>query len=289
MEQFVAPVGAKIGPVTGTIRTVKSVSGQFGESKLLIVELESGQMVKSFCSGASVLWPYWQAGESVTILGATVKAHEEFRGTPQTVLSRVVVDDRAKREERTARDYEAKKTEVKRFGVGFTAIEIVGEGTECHRSRLLAEPGPPGAETPAEWATRKRFPQLHTAFTSRSAAIRLIGPYAELPPVSIAANGELTEEGRKQVAELQAEGKLVDYGEEKPEEPQGFKQALQALYDKILEGSDALLEGREVDQIGFARLVTQAFTLISGPAEREAYDKAMATLDRLLKRDREQA
>lgn len=250
MTTFIAPVGTKVGPITGVIRTVKPVESRYGESKLLIVELESGQLVKSFCSGASVLWPYWEAGESITILSAKVKGHEEFRGTEQTVLSHVVVDDHAKRQERIALDAEAKKTEVHRSVFGYTMLTTVGDILGEHTAKITAVRGQPGTETDAEFATRSRYPQLHTKATAYWAdGLDPRRQDYDIPPtpVDIDKDGQFTEHGRKKLAELTESGTLIDYGEpQAATEPTDFAGWIKVARDGIAQAYDDELDGKPI-------------------------------------------
>jgi hypothetical protein len=68
--------------VTGTIRLAKVMSGYYGDTTLLVIDTPAGT-VKWFATGDRGV----DAGEQLTLTG-TVKAHEEYQGERQTVLTR---------------------------------------------------------------------------------------------------------------------------------------------------------------------------------------------------------
>lgn len=88
VQGFLGEVGDKVA-VTGTVTVAKYVAAQAynrSSSMFLIVTLDSGQVVKTFGSGASLF--DLSRGHRVTLTG-TVKGHESYNGQQQTVLTRV--------------------------------------------------------------------------------------------------------------------------------------------------------------------------------------------------------
>ena len=89
---FIAEIGDKVKNITGTVTFTKVIESNYGSSVLMIIKTAAtGQVVKFFGSGSSV-WG-WDKGDEVTILSATVKDHDNFRGQDATVLTRVKLDD----------------------------------------------------------------------------------------------------------------------------------------------------------------------------------------------------
>lgn len=78
---FIAEVGER-REFTGTVRLAKLIDGDYGCSTLLVLDTPEGT-VKWFATGARD----WEPGQTITIK-ATVKAHETYNGTCQTVVTR---------------------------------------------------------------------------------------------------------------------------------------------------------------------------------------------------------
>lgn len=97
VQGFLGQVGDKVTG-TGTVAVAKYISGSYNRSSsvFLVVELDSGQVIKTFGSGESLF--ALDRGDRVVLSGA-VKAHESYRGQDQTVLTRakaiLVVDEAA--------------------------------------------------------------------------------------------------------------------------------------------------------------------------------------------------
>lgn len=87
VQGFLGTVGEKVTG-TGTVEVAKYVAGSWNRSSsmFLIIKLVSGQVVKTFGSGTSLMG--LGRGDQVAITGA-VKAHETYQGQDQTVLTRV--------------------------------------------------------------------------------------------------------------------------------------------------------------------------------------------------------
>jgi hypothetical protein len=88
---YLAQVGERVKDLAGEVVLVRDIQSRFGFSKLLVVKLDSGHLVKTFSSAASVLDSDFVAGDRIDILAGTVKAHEEYKGQEQTMLTRVKV------------------------------------------------------------------------------------------------------------------------------------------------------------------------------------------------------
>jgi hypothetical protein len=82
---FIGTEGSKI-TITGTVTTATLTESDFGSNNLIIVTgtgTDEGAVVKFF-STAKAAWDA-EAGDNVTVTG-TVRKHEEYRGTRQTVI-----------------------------------------------------------------------------------------------------------------------------------------------------------------------------------------------------------
>ena len=86
---FLGAVGAKLTNVPATITVNRVVSNQFGDSKLIVARTESGKLVKTFGTGAT-LWDK-EVGDQVLVSG-TVKEQETYQGQDQTTLTRVKLE-----------------------------------------------------------------------------------------------------------------------------------------------------------------------------------------------------
>ena len=86
VQGFIGEVGEKVS-ATGTVQVAKYIAGSWNRSSsmFLVIKLVSGQVVKTFGSGASLM--ELGRGDEVEITGA-VKAHETYQGQQQTVLTR---------------------------------------------------------------------------------------------------------------------------------------------------------------------------------------------------------
>jgi hypothetical protein len=88
---FVGEVGAKVSGLAGTVAVAKYFAGAWNRSSsmFVVINLDNGQVVKMFGSSESLFSV--ERGDHVTITGATVKAHESYKGQDQSVLMRVKV------------------------------------------------------------------------------------------------------------------------------------------------------------------------------------------------------
>lgn len=87
MSGFVGTVGERLKAVSGVIEFVKALEpGAWGPRTLVKLRDSNGNVFTWFASGDRDLNP----GEAVTFSG-TVKKHDEYQGTKQTVLSRVTL------------------------------------------------------------------------------------------------------------------------------------------------------------------------------------------------------
>lgn len=82
-SRHLGAIGDKL-TVTGVVTLAKQIDADYGPSMLVLVQTE-GSVVKFF-TGASWVWEVEQ-GDEVTLVG-TVKSHDEYRETKQTMLSR---------------------------------------------------------------------------------------------------------------------------------------------------------------------------------------------------------
>lgn len=86
-EGFVGNIGEKVHNISGVIKTYKTIEGDFGASKLVVIRLDDGHIVKFFGTGQTI-WGR-DVDERVTIEVGTVKGHETYQGDDQSVLTRV--------------------------------------------------------------------------------------------------------------------------------------------------------------------------------------------------------
>jgi len=83
-SRWLGAVGTKI-EVTGKVASLRHIDGEWGVTTLLVVESE-GNVVKWFASGEKE----FAIGSSIRLAGM-VKAHDEYRGRKETVLTRCKV------------------------------------------------------------------------------------------------------------------------------------------------------------------------------------------------------
>lgn len=72
--------------VAGTVDRIHYIEGEYGVTTLVVFTDADGRRFKWFASGSKE----FKVGESVTMKG-TVKAHEEYKGAKETVLTRCKV------------------------------------------------------------------------------------------------------------------------------------------------------------------------------------------------------
>ena len=86
---FAAPVDAKITGIAATVKKVSYHENPYdyngGVNTLVIFQTPDGHQVKWFASGRKD----FEVGQVGTFSGGTVKAHDEYRGVDQTVVTRV--------------------------------------------------------------------------------------------------------------------------------------------------------------------------------------------------------
>ncbi|MCT7373263.1 hypothetical protein A7R75_30205 [Mycolicibacterium llatzerense] len=90
----VAAIGEKITGATGVVEVSKTIEVpgfRYGTDykRLVVVKLQSGQVVKTFGAGEKLFGT--RRGDRVTITRATVKAHETYQGQLQTVVIRLAL------------------------------------------------------------------------------------------------------------------------------------------------------------------------------------------------------
>lgn len=99
---FIAPVKAKIAGTKATVTKVQYIDNPYdyygGVNTLVIFQTEDGHQVKWFASGRKEL----EVGQTGAFTGGTVKAHEEYQGVDQTVVTRVKFDAQEQSAETTA-------------------------------------------------------------------------------------------------------------------------------------------------------------------------------------------
>lgn len=85
-EGFVAPVGAKLAdsPVLATVLRHVIVESQWGDKSLVIFRDGDRREIKWMTAAEVTVDP----GDQVRLIGGTVKAHDQYRGTDQTVIIR---------------------------------------------------------------------------------------------------------------------------------------------------------------------------------------------------------
>ena len=82
-SEWQGAVGDKKHEVVGTVTGVRLIEGDYGTTTLYTFTTAEGHIYKWFSSNSRG----WVEGDAVHIAG-TIKAHDEFRGTKQTVLTR---------------------------------------------------------------------------------------------------------------------------------------------------------------------------------------------------------
>lgn len=83
-SRWLGTVGAKI-EVVGKVASLRHIDGQYGVSTLLVIESD-GNVVKWFASGEKE----FEIGAQIRLAG-TVKAHDEYKGRKETVVTRCKV------------------------------------------------------------------------------------------------------------------------------------------------------------------------------------------------------
>ena len=81
---FIGAVGERVRDFTVTAAMVRQFEGDYGYTTLLVGSTADGHVIKWFSSGSKD----WEPGDVLHFTAATVKAHEEYKGTDQTVLTR---------------------------------------------------------------------------------------------------------------------------------------------------------------------------------------------------------
>lgn len=87
VPEFIGTVGQR-QEFDLTVKLTRTFETQFGTSTMVIFEDANGNTAKWFASGC--VTADWEAGQSYHVK-ATVKGHEEYKGRPETQLSRVAV------------------------------------------------------------------------------------------------------------------------------------------------------------------------------------------------------
>lgn len=83
-QGFIGDVKERVRDFNVTATMIRQFEGDFGYTTLLVGSTDDGHVVKWFASGMQP----WEPGDVLHFAAATVKAHEEYRGTDQTVLTR---------------------------------------------------------------------------------------------------------------------------------------------------------------------------------------------------------
>lgn len=83
-QGFIGTVGERVRDFHVTATAVREFEGDFGTTTLLVGTTDDGHVVKWFASGTRS----WDAGDRLHFAAATVKAHENYKGTDQTALTR---------------------------------------------------------------------------------------------------------------------------------------------------------------------------------------------------------
>lgn len=81
---FLAPVKQRVKDIEIALTTVRQFEGHYGWTTLLIGRTPEQHIVKWFASGRYDYEP----GDTIKLAAATVKAHEVYEGTDQTVITR---------------------------------------------------------------------------------------------------------------------------------------------------------------------------------------------------------
>lgn len=71
--------------LTGTVTMATSVETQFGKSRLVVIKTDDYQVAKMFTTAE---WAWCVDFDEVITIKGTVKSHDDYEGSPQTMLSR---------------------------------------------------------------------------------------------------------------------------------------------------------------------------------------------------------
>ncbi|MGV0653755.1 hypothetical protein ABQE48_07735 [Mycolicibacterium thermoresistibile] len=85
---FIGEVKERVRDFSIELTTVRQFDGNYGTTTLFVGRTPSGHVVKWFASGA---WRY-DVGDTLYLAAATVKAHENYKGIDQTVITRGKID-----------------------------------------------------------------------------------------------------------------------------------------------------------------------------------------------------
>jgi hypothetical protein len=86
VNEWVGKEGDKLAGIKVTVTGIREMENQWGTTTLFTFKDEQGRVFKWFASG---IFNDVTEGDKVTIVRATVKKHDEYNGTKQTVLTRV--------------------------------------------------------------------------------------------------------------------------------------------------------------------------------------------------------
>ena len=81
-------VEAKVGDaieLTGTVTMATTVETQFGKSRLVVIKTDDYQVAKMFTTAE---WAWGVDFDKVITIKGTVKSHDDYEGTPQTMIAR---------------------------------------------------------------------------------------------------------------------------------------------------------------------------------------------------------
>lgn len=81
---YIGDLGERVRDFTITATVVRVLESYYGTTTLVVGTTEDGHTVKWFASG----FRNWEPGDRIHFGAATVKAHEEYQGIDQTVLTR---------------------------------------------------------------------------------------------------------------------------------------------------------------------------------------------------------
>ncbi|MDQ2737922.1 MAG: hypothetical protein M3Y35_04705 [Actinomycetota bacterium] len=87
-NEWISAPGEKIAAVPATVTGVRYIEGDYGTTTLISFRDEGGHTLKWFASGSRDV----AEGDSVVIAKATIKGHDEYNGTKQTVLTRAKLE-----------------------------------------------------------------------------------------------------------------------------------------------------------------------------------------------------
>lgn len=94
-NEWVGNVGDRLTDIRATVTGVRYMDGQYGTTTLVSLRDEGGHTLKWFASGRKE----YANGADVLIERATVKKHDEYRDTKQTVLTRCKVTDQSEQDD----------------------------------------------------------------------------------------------------------------------------------------------------------------------------------------------